>query len=262
MSKKDDALKLARAFIKEVDYPPYDDKPVLTAIDKALTEDSSGTEQPAQDQGQSCYCPNCEALSKELAALKAQQQEPVAAQCKFDGETLWAGCSIEHYNLVKSEPEKWPQYQARLLYTSPPASKPLTNAQIGAVAADIWGSILIAPQSYQAFARAIEAAHGTSPQPAQQQEPVAQEWRYYFSHSGATGKPDEVIGPLFTDRKEVAFGVGCFDQTALCPPASKPWVGLTDEDILRTKGQFKGTLDVQFDKFAYALEAKLREKNA
>ena len=41
-----------------------------------------------------------------------------------------------------------------------PASKPLTDAQIGAVAADIWGSVLIAPQSYQAFARAIEAAHG------------------------------------------------------------------------------------------------------
>ena len=38
--------------------------------------------------------------------------------------------------------------------------QPLTDAQIGAVAADIWGSILIAPQSYQAFARAIEQAHG------------------------------------------------------------------------------------------------------
>ena len=38
-----------------------------------------GREQPAQDQGQSCYCPECERLSKELAALKAQQQqEPVA----------------------------------------------------------------------------------------------------------------------------------------------------------------------------------------
>ena len=43
------------------------------------------------------------------------------------------------------------------LYTSPPASKPLTDAQIGAVAADIWGSILIAPQSHQEFAHAIEA---------------------------------------------------------------------------------------------------------
>lgn len=40
------------------------------------------------------------------------------------------------------------------------AKQPLTDAQIGAVAADIWGSVLIAPQSYQAFARAIEQAHG------------------------------------------------------------------------------------------------------
>lgn len=38
--------------------------------------------------------------------------------------------------------------------------KPMTDAQIGAVASDIWGSVLIAPQSYLAFARAIEAAHG------------------------------------------------------------------------------------------------------
>ncbi len=38
--------------------------------------------------------------------------------------------------------------------------KPLTDAEIGIVSADIWGSVLIAPQSYQAFARAIEAAHG------------------------------------------------------------------------------------------------------
>lgn len=44
-------------------------------------------------------------------------------------------------------------------------SKPLTDAQIGAVAADTWGSVLIAPQSYQAFARAIEAAHGITGEP-------------------------------------------------------------------------------------------------
>jgi hypothetical protein len=46
------------------------------------------------------------------------------------------------------------------LYTAPPASKPwvgLTDAEIGIVSADIWGSVLIAPQSYQAFAHAIEA---------------------------------------------------------------------------------------------------------
>lgn len=46
------------------------------------------------------------------------------------------------------------------LYTAPPKREPLTDAEIGSVAADIWGSILIAPQSYQQFARAIERAHG------------------------------------------------------------------------------------------------------
>ena len=44
--------------------------------DKAITALRQALEQPAQQQ--SCYCPNCEALTKELAALKAAQQEPVA----------------------------------------------------------------------------------------------------------------------------------------------------------------------------------------
>lgn len=52
-------------------------------------------------------------------------------------------------------------YLQRHINTTPKREwKGLTDAQIGAVAADIWGSVLIAPQSYQAFARAIEAAHG------------------------------------------------------------------------------------------------------
>ena len=58
-------------------------------------------------------------VEAKLREKNAVHEEPVAAQCKFDGETLWAGCSIEHYNLVKSEPHKWPQYQVRLLYTTP-----------------------------------------------------------------------------------------------------------------------------------------------
>lgn len=33
----------------------------------------------------------------------------------------------------------------------------LTEEERGITAAEIWGSVLIAPQSYQAFARAIEA---------------------------------------------------------------------------------------------------------
>lgn len=43
--------------------------------------------------------------------------KPVSAQCKFDTEKDWGVCSVEHHNLVQSEPHKWPQYNTRLLYS-------------------------------------------------------------------------------------------------------------------------------------------------
>lgn len=55
-----------------------------------------------------------------------------------------------------------------------------------------------------------------------------------------------------------------------CPPKvtvasnsipQREWTGLTDEEIVRTRGRFNGTLDVQFKEFAYLIEAKLKEKN-
>jgi hypothetical protein len=51
---------------------------------------------------------------------KQEQGEPVAAESKFDIQIRWGPCSIEHHNLVQSEPHKWPGYQTRLLYTTPP----------------------------------------------------------------------------------------------------------------------------------------------
>ena len=53
------------------------------------------------------------------AASKQPEQEPVAAECNFVGTKEWGRCSIEHHNLVQSEPHNWPKYQTRLLYTSP-----------------------------------------------------------------------------------------------------------------------------------------------
>jgi hypothetical protein len=43
------------------------------------------------------------------------------------------------------------------LYTAPRQWQGLTDAERGITAAETWGSVLIAPQSYQVFARAIEA---------------------------------------------------------------------------------------------------------
>ena len=61
---------------------------------------------PAQQQ--SCYCQNCEALSKELAAIKAQQQEPF---CYHDGRNIVGKEFADHSDVFP-------------LYTSPPPRKP------------------------------------------------------------------------------------------------------------------------------------------
>ena len=70
MSKKDEALKLALEALE------YLCKPITQGWDagtqqekrnKAITAIRAAlAEQPAQDQGQSCFCPECERLSKEL----------------------------------------------------------------------------------------------------------------------------------------------------------------------------------------------------
>jgi hypothetical protein len=41
----------------------------------------------------------------------------------------------------------------------------------------------------------------------------------------------------------------------------KEWQGLTEWEIIGMKSAIKGTLDVQFNDFARAIEAKLKEKN-
>ena len=82
------------------------------------------------------------------------QQEPVAAECNFVGTKEWGRCSIEHHNLVQSEPHNWPGYQTRLLYTSPPAQrKPLTDEEIEQACVPLGAAML----SFTEVARAIEA---------------------------------------------------------------------------------------------------------
>jgi hypothetical protein len=93
---------------------------------------------------------------REVAALKAVQ-EPVAAECKFDREQEWLHCEIAHHNLVQSEPHKWPGYQTRLLYTTPPAAQRqwvgLTDEEIEKACVPLGAAML----SFTEVARAIEA---------------------------------------------------------------------------------------------------------
>jgi hypothetical protein len=106
-------------------------------------------------------------------------QEPVAAQCKFDREVKWGWCEIAHHNLVQVEPQNWPGYQTRLLYTTPQPCptcealartvmmdqtahdtqrQPLTDEGIEA----LWNAVpnQALYMAIKVFARAIEAAHG------------------------------------------------------------------------------------------------------
>jgi len=77
------AIKQARALDKMadnarelgLDYEPVQEMPItMQAGDKDCRDAEQICEElkTKVEQGQSCYCPNCEALSKELAALKAQ----------------------------------------------------------------------------------------------------------------------------------------------------------------------------------------------
>jgi len=90
-------------------------------------------------------------------------------------------------------------------------------------------------------------------QPAQQQEPV------YFCDYGyeGWGKVDAAMAAA-----NLADGM-TVEAYYTSPLASKPWVGLTQEDMYEI-GEFKNThgyVPTGFERLAAAIEAKLREKN-
>ena len=91
-------------------------------------------------------------------------------------------------------------------------------------------------------------------EPAQQQEPVAWRWtesngRHWFDWRTDWTHHDRA--------KAMGFAI---EYAYTSPPASKPWVGLTDEEV----DYIMARNDPHCDEinFARAIEAKLREKNA
>jgi len=83
--------------------------------------------QPAP--AQSCYCPNCEAMGKELAALKAQPApvlEPVAWRVKV--ETKLRDGSVDSGYQLRNE--RLSAYDEPL-YTTPPTAQPAVPDAFG-----------------------------------------------------------------------------------------------------------------------------------
>ena len=128
---------------------------------------------------------------------------------------------------------------------------------------------------------AIEAAREylrkPAQQPAQQQEPVA--WMYVNKSTHETKfqkhMRDFVDHSLWSEVPLYGEPLANHELQCVCgavwmgdemvhlpdkrPPASKPWVGLTQQDI---NIAFDDTQEGGgFDDFAHAIEAKLREKN-
>ena len=63
------------------------------------------------------------------------------------------------------------------------------------------------------------------------------------------------------DSKKVAKAITALQKTLAEQPApAQPWVGLTDEEIIKCWGQVSGTR-CGYVAFARAIEAKLKKKN-
>ena len=98
---------------------------------------------------------------------------------------------------------------------------------------------------------------------AQQQEPVA--WTDLLK------KADEIVrGKIVWKRfidgtplaNDIAVWMADFAQKHTSPPASKPWVGLTAKETVQLWNDVQGDDIGGADRFARAIEAKLREKNS
>lgn len=56
-------------------------------------------------------------------------------------------------------------------------------------------------------------------------------WLYSFSHSSAIGHGEYDVGPLLTNKKDVAFGVGCFGQIPVYKKQKPSTVKMSGEQI-------------------------------
>ena len=135
------------------------------------------------------------------------------------------------------------------------------------------------PMAEGSWNKAITAIReALAEQPAQQQEPVAWMDGYrniYSLEEKAAGCPEATIALVPMANHKKTSGSPINELQCVCgavwlgdemvhlpnkrPPASKPWVGLTQQDI---DIAFDDTQEGGgFNEFARAIEAKLKEKN-
>ena len=172
---------------------------------------------------QSCYCPNCEAMGKELAALKAQPAVPltddwIRSKCKqtwvFETAKQWVRMTEEAHGITAA-----PVQEPVGVYGHCPVcgAKGVTRER--------------RPDGDDRCANGhtYKSIHATTP-PAAQPAPAPG----YCKHC----KQYSIEEPL--------------------PAAQRQWVGLTDEEREQHRDDWRSNIH---DKEFRAIEAKLKEKN-
>ena len=278
MSKKDDALKLALEALEDTlsgDLTPYQAAKTITVIREALAD--SALERMAENARELGldYEPPCKTGSQcaskcQQCEQPAQQQEPVVWMYvnRSTHETVFQKhmrSFVDHSQWKEAPLYGEPLANQEKTSGSPKPAKPeaLRLAELFEVAANA------APEGDEGWLKTAaelrrmhdllgkanalcriraEEIERLKAQPAQ--EPVA--WadlnalteQFNSVNCGTAYRlPGENRHPLYTS-----------------PPASKPWVGLTQQDI---DIAFDDTQEGgSFNEFARAIEAKLREKNA
>ena len=191
----------------------------------------------AKQEGQSNFCPNCEALSRELKAIKQEQGEPVAWMHKRSGRLIVHKPygSIDEWDALYTTPQPKQEQDepvAWMMHNSSGDEISITESNLRNHQ----------PTFVQELWKGATPLYTT---PRTKQEPVA--WRHdmgeenggweYFEEASC---PD--CQPLYTTPQQPSA-------------TSRTWVGLTDEEVKKIA---YNSIEV---KVAKAIEAKLKEKN-
>lgn len=247
MSKQIEALKLAlealeRYQVKRQDFDRFADE--ITAIREALAQSRSDEEQPAK---QTIHCKH--------------RRENKGVCPHHNLQCGWPKCNEPEQPAQQQEP--WPEEPEGHIAGGVQPSKQTrvrwTERWYGSLAEKGWwiccGREHIAHLGTEVSSdevRKIVDAHNRTSPPAQQQEPVAYK---------ITGK----LGDICSFRGSANVKKG--DVVYTSPPARKPWVGLTDEEIhkmtvlMGINPEWKAEMEI-VRSVVRNLEAKLREKNA
>ena len=179
---------------------------------------------------QSCYCPNCEALSKELAALKAQPTVPltddwIRSKCKqtwvFETAKQWVRMTEEAHGITAAPVQEPVAWHDKIIGMEVSMDVSTGDDDIDHRVYGQVYEVMLAYDGGPDVILAIESERNfTTPpaQPAPVQEPVCH-------ICGGTGEMDSG-GTLPWGE---AINIPC--ECTAPPAAQRQWVGLTDEQV-------------------------------